>query len=91
MSKMCRKQRKIRSMPRKKPAKAWHPKAYATILLNKNEQIYSINELELVAVVWSLEHFKYYPFGSQLTLQTNNQALLSALKKSVATKPINTD
>ena len=42
----------------------WHPIAYASRFLNKNEQRYSINELELLAVVWSLEHFKYYLFGS---------------------------
>ena len=35
----------------------WHPIAYASRFLNKNEQRYSINELELLAVVWSLKHF----------------------------------
>ena len=34
------------------------PVAYAIRFLNKLEQRYSTNELELLAVVWSLEHFK---------------------------------
>ena len=59
-----------------------HPIAYASRFLNKKEQRYSINELELLAVVWSLEHFKYYLFGSQFTLQTDHQALISALKNN---------
>ena len=64
----------------------WQPIAYASRFLNKNEQRYSINELELLAVVWSLEHFKYYLFGSHFTLQTDHQALLSALKKNRGNK-----
>ena len=59
----------------------WQPIAYASRFLNKNEQRYSINELELLAVVWSLEHFKYSLYGSHFTLQTDHQALLSAKKK----------
>ena len=59
----------------------WHPIAYASRFLNKNKQRYSKNELELLAVVWSLEHFKYYLYGSHFTLRTDHQALLSALKK----------
>ena len=64
----------------------WHPIAYASRFLNKNEQRYSINELELLAVVWSLEHFKYYLYGSHFTLQTDHQALLSALKNNRGNK-----
>ena len=45
-----------------------------------------MNELELLAVVWSLEHFKYYFFGSNLTLQTDHQALFSALANNRGNK-----
>ena len=64
----------------------WHPIAYASSFLNKNEQRYTINELELLAVVWSLEHLKYYLFGSHFTLQTDHQASLSALKNNRGNK-----
>ena len=58
----------------------WHPIAHASRFLNTNEQKYSINELELLSVVWTLEPFKYYLYVSRFTLQTDHQALLSALK-----------
>ena len=64
----------------------WHPIAYASRFLNTNEQKYSINELELLSVVWPLEHFKYYLYGSRFTLQTDHQALLSALKDNRGNK-----
>ena len=73
-------------MLKQKENNNWHPIAYASRFLNKNEQSYSINELELLAVVWSLEHFKYYLFGSHFTLQTDHQALLSALKNNRGNK-----
>ena len=69
----------------------WHPIAYARRFLNKNEQRYSIKGLELLAVVWSLEHFKYYLIGSHFTLQTLHQALLSALKTTEEIKHIKSD
>ena len=60
----------------------WKPLAYASRFLNKLEDRYSINELELLAIVWALEHFKYYLYGNKITLQTDHQALLSALKNN---------
>ena len=36
----------------------WQPIVYANRFLNKNEQRHIINELELLAVVWSLENFE---------------------------------
>ena len=64
----------------------WHPIAYASRFLNTNEQKYSVNELELLSVVWSLEHFKYYLYGSRFILQTDHQALLTALKDNRGNK-----
>ena len=64
----------------------WYPIAYASRFLNNNEQKYSTNKLELLAVVWSLEHFKYYLYGSKFELQTDHQALLSALKNNRGNK-----
>ena len=36
----------------------WQPITHTSRFLNSNEQKYSINELELLAVVWSSEHYK---------------------------------
>ena len=64
----------------------WKPVAYASRFLNNLEERYSTNELELLAVVWSLEHFKFYLYGSHFILQTDHQALLTALKENRGNK-----
>ena len=53
----------------------WKPIAFASRFLNNLESRYSTNELELLAVVWSLEHFKYYLYGTEFILHWNHQVL----------------
>ena len=36
----------------------WVAIAYASTFLNSLEEKYSVNELELLEVVWAIEHFK---------------------------------
>ena len=55
--------------------------AYASRFLNKAEEKYSINELELLGIVWALEHFKHFLLGHKFTVQTDHRALLSILKE----------
>ena len=64
----------------------WHTNAFASRFLNMVEQRYSTIELELLAVVWTLEHFKHYLQGLELTFQTDHQALLTALKENRGNK-----
>ena len=54
----------------------WHTLAFASRFLNSVEDRYSINELELLGVVWSVEHFKYYLYGKPFTVITDHRALL---------------
>ena len=62
------------------------PVAYASRFLNRLEERYSTNELELLAILWALEHFKYYLYGNKFVLQTDHKALLSALKSNRGNK-----
>ena len=62
------------------------PHSICELLLKQSWQRYSTNDLELIAVVWALEQFKYYLYGAHFKLQTDNQALLSALKKNRGNK-----
>ena len=64
----------------------WHTIAFASRFLNEHESRYSTNELELLAVVWSLEHFKHYFYGTEFTLQTEHRALLPALNENRGSK-----
>ena len=69
-----------------KHGSTWETIAFASRFLNNLESRYSTNELELLAVVWSMEHFKYYLYGSEFILQTDHQALLTALKENRGNK-----
>ena len=64
----------------------WRTIAFACTFLNLVEQRYSTNDLELLAVVWLLEHFKDYLQGTEFRLQTDHQALLTALKENRGSK-----
>ena len=59
----------------------WETISYASRFLNKAEEKYSLNELELLGVVWALEHFKHYLLGHHFIVQTDHRALLSILKE----------
>ena len=64
----------------------WFPIAYVSRFLNTAEQRYSTNELELLAVVWATEHFRYYLYGTKFSIATDHQELLSALKSNRGNK-----
>ena len=56
------------------------------VFLNSLEEKYCINEIELLRVVWAIEHFKYYFYGKHFNVITDHQALISALNASVRSK-----
>ena len=47
---------------------------------------YAVNELELLAVVWGLEHFRLYIYGKPIELLTDHQALESFIKRNRSNK-----
>ena len=50
------------------------------------EKRYSVNERELLGVVWSVEYFKNYLYGKHLTVITDHRALLSILKENCSNR-----
>ncbi len=57
-----------------------HPIAYASRNLSKHEQRYGITELETLAVIWSLRHFRAYMWGHKCTVYTDHAPVKSLLK-----------
>ena len=51
----------------------WKPIAYASRFSTDFEAKYSINELELLAVVWSVEHFKNYVYGIEFEIVSDHK------------------
>ena len=64
--------------------KTLEPICFASKLLNEAEKENAINELELLAVVCALEHFRLYLYGKEVTLKTVHQALQEVLRKNRA-------
>ena len=61
-------------MQKKKNGKL-KPIGFAGRFLSDNEKTYAISGLELLAVVWGLEHFRPYISGKPIDLLANHQAL----------------
>ena len=58
------------------------PIAYGSRYLIDTEKKYSIGELELLAVVWGLEKFRFHLYGKKVYLYTDHQALEPILKRN---------
>ena len=67
----------------------WKTVAFASRFLNNNKERYSINELELLGVVWAIKYFKYYLFGKNFTVLTDHRALFSVLISHCSNKYYN--
>ena len=62
------------------------PIAYASRYLNETGKKYSISELELLAVVWGLEKFRFYLYGKKVHLYTAHQALEPLIERNRSNK-----
>ena len=67
---------------------SWRPIHFASRFLIPLELINSINELKLLAVVWAVEHFKNYLYGTKFQIVSDHKALATVLKRNKATKHI---
>ena len=57
-----------------------HPIAYASRALNKSKKNYSITELETLAVVWAITHFRSHLYGNAVKVLTDHSAVKSVLE-----------
>ena len=61
------------------------PIAFASRFLSVTEKN-AINEIELLAVVWGLEHFRLYIYGKPIKLLTDHQALELLIERNRSKK-----
>ena len=62
----------------------WKPVLYASRFLNEAELKYSVNDVELLAVVWPVTHYQNYLFGAPLkTIKQKKHCSLVYLNKKV--------
>ena len=67
----------------------WKPIAFASRFLNSCEERYSVNELELLGVIWSIEYFRNYLIGKNFTVIKGYRALISFMKENRSNKLYN--
>ena len=58
----------------------WKPLSFASRFLTELEAKYSIKELELLAIVWSVEYFRNYVYGVKFKIKPDHKALATVLK-----------
>ena len=64
----------------------WRPTCFASRFSTDFEMKYSINEVELLAIVWAIEHFKNYVYGVHFKVVSHHKALMSVLKPNRGNK-----
>ena len=67
----------------------WHIVALASRFLNSVEDRYSMNELEILGVVWSIEHLTCYLYSTPFTVNTDHRSSLSIMRENRANKSYN--
>ena len=53
-----------------------HSVAYASRATSSAEKRYNVTELETLAVVWAVQHFRAYLYGHNVTVITDHSAIL---------------
>ena len=56
-----------------------HPIAYASRSVSATEANYGVTDLQTLAVVWAVTHFRYYLYGHNVTIITDHAAVKAIL------------
>ena len=58
----------------------FHPVSYASRAFSPAERNYGITDLETLAVVWAITHFRHYLYNQQVRIYTDHAAVKSVLQ-----------
>ena len=72
-----------------KTPESWKPIAFASRFLNSTEERYSVNELELLGIVWSPDYFKYYLYGKNFNCSNVSTSTIVILKEHRSNRSYN--
>ena len=61
-----------------------HPVAYASWALSQVKQCYSVTDLETLAVVWAVKHYRAYLYGHDVVILTDHSAVNAGGAKFMA-------
>ena len=67
-------------LSQEQPDRKVHPVAYASRALSPSERNYGITELETLAVVWGVSHFRHHLYGTSVTIYTDHTAVKAVLE-----------
>ena len=56
------------------------PIAFASRRVNGRESCYSIMDLECLAIIWALKHFRDHIYGDEITVYTDQKAIKDLFK-----------
>ena len=73
-------------MLQQKSEEGWETTHFAARFLTEFEMKFSINELELLVVVWSKENFRNYVYGTEFRVVSDHKALMTISKENRANK-----
>ena len=66
----------------------WETTYFASRFLTEYAKKYSINKLELLAVVWAVEDFRNFVYGTEFEVVSDHKALMTFLKDNRANKSL---
>ena len=69
-------------LSQEQPDRKVHPVAYASRALSPSERNYGMTELETLAVVWGVSHFRHHLYGTSVTIYTDHTAVKAVLESS---------
>lgn len=67
-------------LSQRQPDSNIHPVAYASRSLNQAECSYGVTELETLAVMWAVTHFRAYLYGNKVTVYSDHSAVKAVLE-----------